>query len=85
VLCQLSNMSNLSDLGRVLLLIGGAIVLLGALLLVLGHVPFVGRLPGDIFVRRGNTSFYFPIVTCLVVSVLLTVMVNLILLFLRRR
>ena len=78
-------MPNLSDLGKALLLIGGAIVLLGALLLVLGRVPFLGRLPGDIAVRRGNTSFYFPIVTCLALSVILTVVVNLILLLLRRK
>lgn len=76
---------NLSDLGKVLLLIGGAIVVLGALLLVLGRVPYLGRLPGDIAVRRGNTSFYFPLVTCLVLSVILTVVVNIILLLMRRK
>lgn len=78
-------MPNLSDLGKALLLVGGAIVVLGVLLLVLGRVPFLGRLPGDIPVRRGNTSFYFPIVTCLVLSVVLAVLVNLILLLLRRK
>ncbi|HKS69931.1 MAG TPA: DUF2905 domain-containing protein [Ktedonobacterales bacterium] len=78
-------MPNLSDLGKALLLVGGAIVVLGVLLLVLGRVPFLGRLPGDIAVRRGNTSFYFPIVTCLVLSVILTVVVNIILLLLRRK
>lgn len=78
-------MPNLCDLGKVLLLVGGGIVLLGVLLLVLGRVPLLGRLPGDISVRRGNTAFYFPIVTCLVLSVILTVVVNLILLLLRRK
>ncbi len=78
-------MPNLSDLGKALLLIGGAIVLLGALLLVLGRVPFLGRLPGDIAVRRGNTSIYIPIATCLVLSAILTVLVNVILLLLRRK
>jgi uncharacterized membrane protein YidH (DUF202 family) len=77
-------MSNFSDLGRLLLLIGGAIVLLGLLLLVVGRLPFVGRLPGDLSFRRGNTSFYFPIVTCLVLSVVLTVVVNLLLFLFRR-
>ena len=78
-------MSNFSDLGRLLLLIGGAIVVLGAILVVVGRVPFLGRLPGDISIRRGNTSFFFPIVTCLVLSVALTVVVNLLLLLFRRR
>lgn len=78
-------MPNLSDLGKVLLLVGAVVVVLGTLLLVLGRVPFLGRLPGDIYVRRGGTSFYFPVVTCLVLSVILTVLVNLVLFFLRRR
>ncbi len=77
-------MSNFSDLGRALLLIGGAIVVLGVILLLAGRVPFLGRLPGDISFRRGTTSFFFPIVTCLVLSAVLTVVVN-VLLFLFRR
>jgi hypothetical protein len=77
-------MVNLSDLGRLLLLLGGAIVVLGLILLVVGRVPFLGRLPGDIMFRRGNTSFYFPIVTCLVLSVALTVVLNLLLWLFRR-
>jgi Protein of unknown function (DUF2905) len=78
-------LANFSDLGRLLLIAGGAIVLLGLVLLLVGRVPFFGRLPGDISIQRGNTTFYFPIVTCLVLSVVLTVVVNLLLLLLRRR
>ena len=77
-------MSNLSDLGRLLLVAGGALVLLGLGLLLVGRVPLLGRLPGDITIRRGNISFYFPIVTCLLLSVILTVLVNLVLFLLRR-
>jgi uncharacterized membrane protein len=77
-------MSNLSDLGKLLLLIGAGVVLLGLLLLALGRIPFVGRLPGDILIRRGNASFFFPIVTCIVLSVVLTVAVNLLLFLFRR-
>ncbi|MGZ3584023.1 MAG: DUF2905 domain-containing protein [Ktedonobacterales bacterium] len=80
-------MLNLSDLGRALLLVGGAIVVLGLLLLLLllaGRIPLFGRLPGDITIQRGNTSFYFPIVTCIVLSVVLTVILNLVLWLLRR-
>ncbi len=78
-------MSNLSDLGRALLLAGGAVVVLGLLLLVVGRIPLLGRLPGDINIRRGNTSFYFPVVTCIVLSVGLTVILNVALWLLRRR
>jgi len=78
-------MANFSDLGRLLLIAGGAIVLLGLVLLLVGRVPFFGRLPGDISIQRGNTTFFFPIVTCLVLSVVLTVVVNLLLFLLRRR
>jgi hypothetical protein len=77
-------MSNLSDLGRALLLVGGAIVVLGLLLLLAGRIPLLGRLPGDINIRRGSTTFYFPIVTCIVLSVVLTVILNLVLWLLRR-
>ena len=56
-------------MGKTLVLIGLAIAGLG-LLIVLG-VPF-GRLPGDIYVRRGNFTFYFPLATSIVLSILLT-------------
>jgi hypothetical protein len=58
-------------MGRTLVLIGLGIVALG--LLVMVGVPF-GRLPGDIYVRRGPVRFYFPVVTSIVLSVLLTLL-----------
>jgi hypothetical protein len=61
-----------------LLLVAGLVIAFAGLLVMLG-VP-IGRLPGDITYRRGNTTFYFPIVTSIVASVLLT----LLLAFLRR-
>jgi uncharacterized membrane-anchored protein YitT (DUF2179 family) len=61
------------DLGKILLLVGGVIVLMGAVLLLAGrlHLP-LGRLPGDIVYRGKNTVFYFPIVTCILISVILS-------------
>ncbi len=53
-----------------LLIIAGVVLILGGLLLKLG-LP-IGRLPGDITIRRGGGTFYFPIVTCLVISVILS-------------
>jgi hypothetical protein len=61
-------------MGKLLVLIGLGITALG--LLVMLGVPF-GRFPGDIYVRRGNFSFYFPLATSLIVSILLTVLFTL--------
>jgi hypothetical protein len=64
-----------------LLLFGLVMVLLGLVLLVAGNlsgkVPWLGRLPGDIYVERGSWTFYFPLATCLVVSLLLTLLFSL--------
>ena len=57
------------ELGRTLLFFGGLLVLIGALLYLGGKLPFrLGKLPGDIVHRGEHTTFYFPIVTCLVLS-----------------
>jgi DUF2905 family protein len=58
-------------MGKLLVVVGLAIAAVG-LVMVLG-VPF-GRLPGDIYVRRGNFSFYFPLATSIVLSILLTLL-----------
>jgi hypothetical protein len=64
------------DMGRMLLFLGLGIAVLGVLVMVAGRLPFLGRLPGDILVSRGGGSFYFPVVTCLVLSLVLTVLLN---------
>ena len=65
-------------LGKMLLLFGLLVVLLGLVLLVAGHfsgkVPWLGRLPGDIYIQRGSWTFYFPLATCLIISVVLTLL-----------
>jgi uncharacterized protein HemY len=65
-------------LGKMLLLFGLLMVLLGLVLLVAGHfsgdVPWLGRLPGDIYIQRGNWTFYFPLATGLIISVVLTLL-----------
>jgi hypothetical protein len=62
----------LSDLGRVLILLGVVIALVGIVLVSAGRLPWVGRLPGDVHVQRGHWTFYFPLGTSIVLSVLLT-------------
>jgi hypothetical protein len=68
-------MDSLRDLGRVLFLLGAVLVVTGAFLYFGGKLPFrFGRLPGDIVHRGEHTTFYFPIVTCLVLSIGLTLL-----------
>jgi hypothetical protein len=63
----------MTDMGKLLLVIGGMIVLVGAVLLLAGRFNLpLGRLPGDIIYRGKNSVFYFPIVTCILISVLLS-------------
>jgi formate hydrogenlyase subunit 3/multisubunit Na+/H+ antiporter MnhD subunit len=68
------------ELGRTLILLGIAIVVLGVLFTFGGRIPWVGNLPGDIHIERGRFSFYFPITTCLVISAV----ISLVLYFFRR-
>lgn len=65
------------ELGRTLIIFGGIIVLLGVLLVFSGKIPFLGRLPGDIVVRKGAFTLYAPLMTGLVLSILLTLALNL--------
>lgn len=67
---KMSAMDPLRELGRTLLLLGGLLVFVGALLYFGGKLPLrLGRLPGDIIHRGEHTTFYFPIVTCLLLSI----------------
>lgn len=77
-------MNDPAGLGRVLLIAGLVLAGMGLLLLVAGRVPGLdrlGRLPGDIVVQRGPVSIFVPIVSSIVISILLTIVLNL---FLRR-
>ena len=63
-------------LGRLLIVAGLGLAAVGVFLVLGGRVPGLGHLPGDVVVRRGNATFYFPIVTCLLVSLILTVVLS---------
>jgi hypothetical protein len=72
---QTGLMDPLRELGRALLILGGVVAIVGSLLYFGARLPFrLGRLPGDIIHRGEHTTFYFPIVTCLVVSVILSIL-----------
>ena len=65
----------MSDLGKLLVLLGGAVVVVGLALILLGRTNLpMGRLPGDIVYRGKNTIFYFPLATSVVISVVLSVL-----------
>ena len=68
----------MQEMGRMLLILGAVIIVIGLLLIFAGKIPFLGRLPGDIRIERENFSCSFPIVTCLLVSLILTLILNLI-------
>ncbi len=65
------------DLGRSLIVFGAIAILIGLVLLVAPRIPGLGRLPGDILVRRDNFTFYFPLATGLIVSIVVTLLLNL--------
>jgi DUF2905 family protein len=64
------------ELGRALLVAGAVLLALGLLLTLGGRIPGVGRLPGDVVYRKGNFTFYFPIVTCILLSVVATLLLR---------
>ncbi|HXX33707.1 MAG TPA: DUF2905 domain-containing protein [Thermodesulfobacteriota bacterium] len=59
-------------LGKTLILLGVFIILVGLFLLLGEKIPWIGRLPGDIIIRKKNFTFYFPIVTSILISIILT-------------
>ncbi len=65
------------ELGRALIVFGAVIVLIGVLFTFAGKIPFVGKLPGDIVVRKGAFTLYAPLMTGLILSLLLTLVLNL--------
>ena len=67
-------MLGFSALGKMLILLGVFIILIGLLLLIGEKIPWIGRLPGDIIIRKKNFTFYFPIVTSILISIILTLL-----------
>lgn len=64
------------ELGRLLALFGGVIMILGLALWSGFGAGWLGRLPGDIRVERGSSAFYFPIVTCFIISIVLSLILS---------
>jgi len=77
-------MQAFESMGKMLLILGGIIFVIGLIMTFAGKIPYVGRLPGDIAIRRQGFSCYFPIVTSIVLSILLTIILNVIVRLLKR-
>lgn len=63
-------MGELSAFGKILLGLGIIMIIIGGLFMLGGKIPFIGRLPGDIAIQKKNFSFYFPITTCIILSII---------------
>lgn len=68
---------NGTELGKILIVLGLGAILIGLVIMALSKFVSLGHLPGDIFIKGENGSFYFPIVSCIVVSVVLSIIMNL--------
>jgi len=78
-------MFDIQSLGRILLIIGGLVAFIGLVLMLGGRFfPWLGRFPGDFHFQRGNVSFFFPLATMIVVSIILTIGLNLIIRLINR-
>jgi heme/copper-type cytochrome/quinol oxidase subunit 2 len=80
-------MMDLTALGKILLGLGGVLLLLGAALLFAGRLSgagAIGRLPGDILIKRDNFTFYFPIATGILVSIVLSLLMWLVFFIVKR-
>jgi len=64
-------------LGRTLMILGAVLLLLGALVYLAPSIPLLGRLPGDIRIERPGVRFYLPVTSCILVSLLLTLLLRL--------
>jgi len=68
------NTDSVFGVGRMLMIVGGALLLLGALFSFGARIPWLGRLPGDIVIERDNFRLYFPITTSILISIILSLL-----------
>lgn len=62
----------MAALGKMLIILGIVAAAIGLVLVLSQKIPYIGRLPGDIYVKKDSFTFYFPLTTCIIVSILLT-------------
>jgi len=69
--------------GKILILFGSLLVILGLIFSFFGKIPYLGKLPGDIYIKKENFTFYFPLATCILISIILSLIFYLISKFLK--
>jgi hypothetical protein len=74
---QRTTMFGFESFAKLLILFGIVLAVLGGLLLVVGKIPFIGQLPGDFYIERENLTFYFPLTTSILISILFTLLFSL--------
>jgi hypothetical protein len=67
----------MSAIGKMLIVVGLVLAAVGALFLFADKIPYLGRLPGEIYIKRDRFSFYFPLTTSIIISVILTIIFSL--------
>ena len=70
-------MPPLGSLGKILIIIGATLAVLGVIFILGDKIPWIGRLPGDIIIKRDKFTFYFPLMTSIIISLLLTLLFSL--------
>jgi len=67
----------MAEIGKLLLILGIILSIMGLIFIFGSKVPGLGRLPGDIFIKKENVTFFFPIVTCILISIIVTLIFSL--------
>jgi len=64
------------SIGKILIILGAVIILIGIVVLYANRIPYIGRLPGDIYIKRDNFVFYFPLTTCILISIIIYIILK---------
>ncbi len=67
----------MNGLSKLMILLGILLVVAGIIMNISGKIPFFGKLPGDIYIKKGNFSFFFPITSCIIISIVISVILKL--------
>ena len=64
------------SIGKILIILGAVIILIGIIVLYANRIPYIGRLPGDIYIKKDNFVFYFPLTTCILISIIIYIILK---------
>lgn len=67
----------MTDIGKVIIFAGVVLIVLGVVTIFSSKIPLIGKLPGDILIKKEGFTFYFPIVTSIIISIIITIIINL--------